>query len=191
LNHRLWKGYIGEIFIIGGVTLFNEMLSNEKDCTSVFATKIMHDFKTDITLPKDEYIAEVYTQSEITTPRTCEKEGYSYYFSRHINKNSYKYHSLVTEKAFEDSSRRIDIADYKAEQKRMKEEVARKKAGVLAKEKLKTRMPPLKEPYYVFMNISISGKDIGKIVFKLFQDCPSTAENFKCLCTGEMGIGTV
>ncbi len=32
-------------------------------------------------------------------------------------------------------------------------------------------------------------KVIGKIEFELFDDCPRTSENFRCLCTGEKGIG--
>eukprot|EP01066_Platyproteum_vivax_P003361 Platyproteum_vivax@DN14270_c0_g1_i1.p1 len=41
-----------------------------------------------------------------------------------------------------------------------------------------------------FMNISVGGRDVGKIVFELFADkLPITAENFRCLCTGETGLG--
>lgn len=39
-----------------------------------------------------------------------------------------------------------------------------------------------------FFDVSINGKECGRIVFKLFDDkCPKTCENFKCLCTGEKG----
>ena len=40
----------------------------------------------------------------------------------------------------------------------------------------------------VFMNIKIGNKEPQKIVFKLYNDvCPKTCENFKKLCTGELG----
>ncbi len=30
---------------------------------------------------------------------------------------------------------------------------------------------------------------MGRIEFELFKETPITAENFKCLCTGEKGVG--
>eukprot|EP00916_Digyalum_oweni_P008858 GHVL01014804.1.p1 GENE.GHVL01014804.1~~GHVL01014804.1.p1 ORF type:complete len:243 (+),score=49.60 GHVL01014804.1:21-749(+) len=42
----------------------------------------------------------------------------------------------------------------------------------------------------VYLDITISGKDVGKLVFELFMDdLPITSENFRCLCTGEAGLG--
>ena len=42
----------------------------------------------------------------------------------------------------------------------------------------------------VFFDISIGGKSAGRITMRLFDDiCPKTTYNFKCLCTGEKGIG--
>eukprot|EP00928_Gymnodinium_smaydae_P078678 TRINITY_DN62785_c0_g1_i1.p1 TRINITY_DN62785_c0_g1~~TRINITY_DN62785_c0_g1_i1.p1 ORF type:complete len:240 (+),score=65.40 TRINITY_DN62785_c0_g1_i1:80-799(+) len=42
----------------------------------------------------------------------------------------------------------------------------------------------------VFFEIAIDGQTRGQIVFELFADVvPKTAENFRCLCTGEKGRG--
>ncbi|EPT30873.1 peptidyl-prolyl isomerase [Toxoplasma gondii TgCatPRC2] len=42
----------------------------------------------------------------------------------------------------------------------------------------------------VHLDISIGGRDAGRMVFQLFADThPITAENFRCLCTGETGLG--
>ena len=42
-----------------------------------------------------------------------------------------------------------------------------------------------------FMDISIGGELDGRIIMELFNDVvPKTAENFRALCTGEMGISS-
>ncbi|XP_015122333.1 peptidyl-prolyl cis-trans isomerase cyp11 [Diachasma alloeum] len=42
----------------------------------------------------------------------------------------------------------------------------------------------------VFFDVEIGGLPIGRIVFELFTDlCPQTCENFRALCTGELGLG--
>mmetsp|Transcript_55879 Transcript_55879/g.86887 ORF Transcript_55879/g.86887 Transcript_55879/m.86887 type:complete len:317 (-) Transcript_55879:111-1061(-) len=42
----------------------------------------------------------------------------------------------------------------------------------------------------VFFDITIDGVQAGRMVLELFADIvPRTAENFRCLCTGEMGRG--
>ena len=42
----------------------------------------------------------------------------------------------------------------------------------------------------VFFDISIGGSPAGRITFELRKDMvPKTAENFRCLCTGEKGVG--
>ncbi|XP_059670676.1 peptidyl-prolyl cis-trans isomerase-like [Cornus florida] len=42
----------------------------------------------------------------------------------------------------------------------------------------------------VYFNIKIGGHYEGQILFELYNDTnPRTAENFRCLCTGEKGYG--
>lgn len=42
----------------------------------------------------------------------------------------------------------------------------------------------------VFFDMAIDGSPIGRITFELYSDVtPKTAENFRCLCTGEKGRG--
>ncbi len=48
----------------------------------------------------------------------------------------------------------------------------------------------------MFMDIKAEGEKggelehVGRMIFKLYDDCPVTGENFRCLCTGERGIGS-
>ena len=42
----------------------------------------------------------------------------------------------------------------------------------------------------VFFDVTIGGQNAGRVTIELFADkVPNTAENFRCLCTGEKGVG--
>lgn len=49
-----------------------------------------------------------------------------------------------------------------------------------------------KERIRCFFDITLGGLQVGRIIFELFNDVvPKTCENFRALCTGEVGIGQV
>mmetsp|Transcript_67461 Transcript_67461/g.161858 ORF Transcript_67461/g.161858 Transcript_67461/m.161858 type:complete len:239 (+) Transcript_67461:109-825(+) len=51
-------------------------------------------------------------------------------------------------------------------------------------------MAIVKGDTYVYLEVEISGVNIGRMIFKLYtKECPRTAENFRALCTGEVGAG--
>mmetsp|Transcript_21709 Transcript_21709/g.32944 ORF Transcript_21709/g.32944 Transcript_21709/m.32944 type:complete len:625 (-) Transcript_21709:62-1936(-) len=53
-------------------------------------------------------------------------------------------------------------------------------------------LPPVGTGPQVFMDISIGGEIVGRIVYKLFADkTPRCAENFRALCSGELGRSRV
>ena len=42
----------------------------------------------------------------------------------------------------------------------------------------------------VFFDVTIGGQNAGRCTMELYADVvPKTAENFRCLCTGEKGVG--
>ena len=41
----------------------------------------------------------------------------------------------------------------------------------------------------VFFDVTIGGDAAGRIEITLLNSAPKTAENFRCLCTGEKGNG--
>merc|ERR1719191_376754 len=46
------------------------------------------------------------------------------------------------------------------------------------------------QPKKCFFDMSIGDTYAGRIVFELYMDTvPKTCENFRCLCTGEKGVG--
>ena len=65
---------------------------------------------------------------------------------------------------------------------------SRKSLSSLNNSKLINTQAPTKRTK-VFFDVTIAGKDAGRIVMELFDDIvPKTAENFRCLCTGEQGM---
>jgi cyclophilin family peptidyl-prolyl cis-trans isomerase len=42
----------------------------------------------------------------------------------------------------------------------------------------------------VFLEVGFQDESFGTIELELFNDTPRASENFRCLCTGERGMGT-
>eukprot|EP01026_Neomeris_dumetosa_P078548 TRINITY_DN8502_c0_g2_i3.p1 TRINITY_DN8502_c0_g2~~TRINITY_DN8502_c0_g2_i3.p1 ORF type:complete len:356 (+),score=53.95 TRINITY_DN8502_c0_g2_i3:118-1185(+) len=56
---------------------------------------------------------------------------------------------------------------------------------------LESEVPDTTITTNVYLNIEIAGQNCGKIVIGLFgNEVPKTVENFRCLCTGEKGVGS-
>lgn len=86
------------------------------------------------------------------------------------------------QKESEESYEKAPEASQVEEQARL---AAERKAELLA-EMMKEPEPP--KTVKVFFEIGIHGDVVGRIEFELFTDVvPRTCENFRCLCTGEMG----
>ncbi len=71
------------------------------------------------------------------------------------------------------------------------------KASDFFKNRRKPKAPPprkvdIPQDHFdpVFLEITVDGKLLGRIVLKLYDDCPKTSYNFTCLCTGAKGIGS-
>ncbi|KAG8178069.1 hypothetical protein JTE90_007054 [Oedothorax gibbosus] len=55
---------------------------------------------------------------------------------------------------------------------------------------IKMTVDKVKHNKRCYMDISIDGENVGRITMELFnQVCPITCENFRALCTGELGFG--
>jgi cyclophilin family peptidyl-prolyl cis-trans isomerase len=51
-------------------------------------------------------------------------------------------------------------------------------------------MPPSGEGPLCYLDFSVDGTNVGRVVVKLYLDrAPLASENFRCLCTGEKGMG--
>jgi len=88
---------------------------------------------------------------------------------------------------------KVVIADC-GELKKEKRKAEDKDEGSAKKAKAAAKAPAAsadaEDKCKVFLAVKIGGHRAGKIVIKLFhKTVPRTAENFRCLCTGEKGMG--
>lgn len=91
------------------------------------------------------------------------------------------------QKAGDDDPHAEARAAARQEAERRAQMVAEQKAAMIARLST-TAPPPDKDNPMVFFEIAVEGDSIGRIEFELFADVvPKTAENFRCLCTGEKG----
>jgi peptidylprolyl isomerase len=52
-----------------------------------------------------------------------------------------------------------------------------------------TTAESVKDINSVFLELSVDDEFMGRIIIVLYEDTPITSKNFRCLCTGEKGIG--
>eukprot|EP00930_Biecheleria_cincta_P002642 TRINITY_DN103646_c0_g1_i1.p1 TRINITY_DN103646_c0_g1~~TRINITY_DN103646_c0_g1_i1.p1 ORF type:complete len:721 (+),score=178.96 TRINITY_DN103646_c0_g1_i1:119-2281(+) len=93
------------------------------------------------------------------------------------------------QKAQDDGSHAEALARAAARQEAEKraQMIAQQKEAMIARFST-TAPPPDKDNPMVFFEMAVEGESIGRIEFELFADVvPKTAENFRCLCTGEKG----
>ena len=177
-----------------GKSLLISLYLNDAFCTLKLCDKRREDGGT--TIPSEYRRVEDRCSKAIDLDKECVKGYYRRGIARtFLHDHAEAGQDLIKAAKLDPKSREIRAA---IDELKKAIEEAKKNDGMLAGKALGhkkgpiPRAPPgggLKQPATVWLELALGGVSVGRVTIQLLYDAPRTVENFRCLCTGERGMG--